>query len=270
MNTIPSGSQSRRLSENERAQFRVDGYVSRLPLFDTDAVREIQRRFFELCDLLPTELDMSRVNCWHKANIWVYNLSRTPSLLDYIEDLAGQNFFLWGAQFFCKFPRDGTVVPWHQDAQYWPLTPRKAVTAWIAIFDTDRENAAMQVVRGTHLTGDVEHHAVEGEHYILSQAIDPASIDSNQVVSLELRAGEISLHDDGLMHGSGPNSTDRMRAGLALRFSPCDVKCDMSVWPNFESYLVRGTDEFRYNPEGKIPSGEGFPIDKFQHSSDFE
>ena len=52
----------------------------------------------------------------------------------------------------------------------------------------------------------------------------------------------MSLHDDGLLHGSGANLSDRIRCGLAMRFCPHDVKCDRSVWPTFEAYPVRGIE----------------------------
>ncbi|HCN07391.1 MAG TPA: phytanoyl-CoA dioxygenase family protein, partial [Lentisphaeria bacterium] len=37
---------------------------------------------------------------------------------------------------------------WHQDAQFWPLYPHRAVTVWLVIFDTDEQNGAMRVVNG--------------------------------------------------------------------------------------------------------------------------
>ena len=51
----------------------------------------------------------------------------------------------WGSHFFCKMPGDGKRVSWHQDASYWPLTPSKAVTVWLAIDDADAENACMRL-----------------------------------------------------------------------------------------------------------------------------
>ena len=53
-----------------------------------------------------------------------------------------------GGQFFHKEPHSGSIVPWHQDAQYWPLKPANAVNTWLAVYDTDKENGAMKVVSG--------------------------------------------------------------------------------------------------------------------------
>ena len=55
-----------------------------------------------------------------------------------------------------------------------------------------------------------------------------------------------------------------------MRFCPTEVKCDLNVWPKFESYLVRGVDEFKYNPVGKEPKGYNYPIKVGQGSWEFQ
>ncbi|MBJ66834.1 MAG: hypothetical protein CME28_02360 [Gemmatimonadetes bacterium] len=81
-------------------------------------------------------------------------------------------FFQWDGGFFVKYPGEGNFVPWHQDSQYWPLSPRKTITASLAFYDGTRDNGAMQVLRGSHRLGQIPHHDVTGEEYILGQEID--------------------------------------------------------------------------------------------------
>ncbi|MEM7403914.1 MAG: phytanoyl-CoA dioxygenase family protein [Pseudomonadota bacterium] len=259
----------RRLSAVEIEQFARDGYVKNLPVFSAAGVAGLQRGFESLASRLPADIDISRVNMWHKCSRWFYDLCRTPAILDYVEDLLGPNFYQWGGQFFVKYPGDGTVVPWHQDAQYWPLAPRRTVTVWLALFDTDTDNAAMQVVRGSHREGEFEHTTNDAPHLTLDQEVAQSAVDPERVVTLSLRAGEISLHDDGLLHGSGPNDSNRVRAGITMRYCPTHVRCDRRVWPTFECYMARGSDAFRLNPHGVAPDAEGFPVRRFQHSSEF-
>jgi hypothetical protein len=90
---------------------------------------------------------------WHKCSRTFYDLSRHPASLDYVEDLIGPDFFQWAGQFFVKYPGDGPEVPWHQDAQYWPLAPQQTVSVWLAVYNTNANNAAMQVVSGSHRRG---------------------------------------------------------------------------------------------------------------------
>jgi ectoine hydroxylase-related dioxygenase (phytanoyl-CoA dioxygenase family) len=60
-----------------------------------------------------------------------------------LKDILREEIVLWGQQLFAKIPNDGRVVPMHQDAVYWPMTPSKSVPVWIAIDDSDADNAAM-------------------------------------------------------------------------------------------------------------------------------
>lgn len=265
----PASPAARRLTAAEKDQFRRDGYVKNLPVFGPAGVAAVQRLFHDLAARLPADVDINRVNMWHKCSRRFHDLCRTPAILDYVEDLIGPDFFQWGGQFFVKYPHDGSEVPWHQDAQYWPLTPHRTVTVWLAVFATDDANAAMQIVRGSHTAGALRHHTNAAPHLVLDQEVDAELIDRDNIVTLDLKAGEISLHDDGLLHGSGANNSERVRAGITMRFCPTEVVCDLSVWPTFEAYLARGTDRFRRNPAGPVPAGEGFPVRKFQHSSDF-
>ncbi len=268
-NRLSTDQRATRLTEEQKQQFTDWGYITRLPLFDDAGTTDLQRRFGEFCDLLPPDVDISRINNWHKANRWIYDLCHIPAILNYVEDLLGPNFFHWGASFFCKFPGDQTEVPWHQDAQYWPLHPHRAVTIWLAFFDTDETNGAMRVVQGSHHLGEVAHQEVQGKHFMLGQQVVASAFDPHDVVSLCLRAGQISIHDDAIIHGSPANCSNHVRAGLTLRYSATDSKCDLAVWPSFESYPARGVDEYRFNPVGKVPQADGFPIRAQQNSSDF-
>lgn len=264
-----AGASARRLTEDEKRQFRDQGYVKNLQVFDAHAVATLQTRFDELWGKLPQGTDINKVNCWHKANRWAYDLCCTPEILNCVEDLLGGDLFLWGCQFFCKLPGVSTDVPWHQDAQYWPLTPRETVTVWLALYDTDESNGAMQVVAGSHRRGLQAHDTVEGEQYVLAQAIDPNLFDSDDIVTIDLKAGQMSLHDDRLIHGSGPSNSGQRRVGLTMRLSPARVRCDLEVWPNFEAYLLRGQDEYRHNPQGKVPTEDAVPTRMFPLSKEF-
>ena len=75
--------------------------------------------FNELKNRLPGNVDINKTNMWHKASKKFYDVAHTPEILDYVEDLLGPNFYLWGGQFFYKAAFSKSIVPWHQDSQYW-------------------------------------------------------------------------------------------------------------------------------------------------------
>ena len=260
----------RRLSANEKLQYKNEGYITGLPVFADKAKDDLNGLFVSLSSRLDNSINLNKTAQWHKASLKFYNLCTTSAILDYVEDLLGPNFFLWGGQFFLKEPKDGSVVPWHQDAQYWPLSPARAVTVWLALYDTDEENAAMKIVKGSHNEGMFNHQTNKASNLVLDQEVSKDQIKEENIVSLILKAGEISLHDDGLLHGSEANNSSRRRCGITMRFSPVNVKADLSIWPHFESQLIRGIDNYNLNPIAPIPRGEATPTGKFQHSREFK
>ena len=262
----------RRLTNKEKQQYSEQGYVKNLPVFSYNGALELQGLFEELSSRLPSDVDINKTNMWHKASKKFHDLCRTPEILDYVEDILGPNFVQWGGQFFHKEPKSGSVVPWHQDAQYWPLKPANAVTVWLAVYDTDKENGAMKVVSGSHKKGSngFKHHTNNASHLVLDQEVSEDQIDKDNIVYMDLKAGEISLHNDALLHGSDPNNSDRRRCGITMRFSPTNVKGDLNEWPFFETQLARGIDSFKLNPIAQIPRGEATPIKRFCYSKDFE
>ena len=71
-------------------------------------------------------------------------------IIDVGSDLLGDTVVLRHSHLFAELPGDPKRVSWHQDASYWPLTPSRVVSAWLAIDDTDVANSAMQVIPGSH------------------------------------------------------------------------------------------------------------------------
>ena len=262
----------RRLTNKEKQQYSEQGYVKNLPVFSHDGALELQGLFEELSSRLPSDVDINKTNMWHKASKKFHDLCRTAEILDYVEDILGPNFVQWGGQFFHKEPQSGSVVPWHQDAQYWPLEPANAVTVWLAVYDSDEENGAMKVVSGSHKKGanGFKHHTNDASHLVLDQEVSEDQIDKDKIIYMNLKAGEISLHNDALLHGSDPNNSNRKRCGITMRFSPTNVKGDLNEWPFFETQLARGEDTFKLNPIAQIPRGEATPIKRFCFSKDFE
>jgi non-haem Fe2+, alpha-ketoglutarate-dependent halogenase len=157
-----------------------------------------------------------------------------------VKDILGENVVAWGSHFFCKMPGDGKRVAWHQDASYWPLTPSKAVTVWLAIDDADIENACMRFIKGSHWSGHLTYRPSNpAEHNVLNQTVDNAEQFGDPVDDI-LKAGEISVHADLLLHGSEANQSNRRRCGLTLRYCAAEVRAG-SGW-NAKGIVVSGVD----------------------------
>lgn len=229
------------LSREQVAQFNRDGYVRGLRVFDAEGTAR-NRQYFDalLARVLAAGGDSYSISTAHLKYGYVYDLITNPRIVDCVADILGPNVIGWGSHFFCKMPKDGKEVAWHQDASYWPLTPSKTVTVWLAIDDADRENACMKFIAGSQHVGHLTYRpSSEADHNVLNQSIDNAE-QYGSVVYDELRAGEISIHADLLLHGSEANVSDRRRCGLTLRYCTPDVRAG-SEW-NKKGVVVRGSD----------------------------
>jgi hypothetical protein len=229
------------LAQEEIARFNRDGYLKGIRIFGDDEIADI-RRYFD--DLLARTLagggDSYSISTAHLRYGRVYDLLTDPRLVSLVKDLLGENVIAWGSHFFCKMPGDGKRVSWHQDASYWPLTPSKAVTIWLAIDDATVENACMRYIPGSHLLGHLTYRLSEDdESNVLNQTVEGAETLAPPV-DVELKAGEISLHSDLLLHGSEANTSQRRRCGLTLRYCPADVRAGLG-W-NAKGVIVAGSD----------------------------
>ena len=126
------------LSIEQVARYNRDGYVAPVRIFSDAEILSIRSYFDDLLKrVMQAGGDSYSISSAHLKYGPVYDILTEPRIIDVVADLLGENVIAWGSHFFCKMPRDGKAVAWHQDASYWPLSPSKAVTVWLAIDDSD-------------------------------------------------------------------------------------------------------------------------------------
>ena len=245
----------RLLTKAQIAQYNDQGYLCPFDIFNSEEIAEI-RAYFD--DLLPKAMaagwNSYEVTNWHKHCRSVYDLVTNNRILDYVQDLLGEILILRHSHFFAKLPGDGKRVSWHQDASYWPLTPSKVVSAWLAIDDVDVDNGAMQVIPGSHKNAQVAFEkSSKTENNVLNQTVHHPEKYGDGPVSLKLKAGHMSLHSDWILHGSEPNMSTRRRCGLAMRFLSSEVRA-YNGW-NQHSIVCRGIESTEHWANHPRPEG---------------
>lgn len=238
----PSPVQNPQVLQKEQVEaFNRDGYVKGIRIFDDAEMAEHRAYFDELLNqVLRSGGNSYSISTAHLKHGKVYDILTHPRIVSRVRDLLGENVVAWGSHYFCKMPNDGKVVHWHQDASYWPLTPTKAVTVWLAIDDADVENACMRYIPGSHHYGHLTYRLTEdSEDAVLNQEVTNAS-EFGAPLDVELKAGEVSMHSDLLLHGSEANRSNRRRCGLTLRYCAAEVRAGLD-W-NQKGILVSGED----------------------------
>ncbi len=207
------------LSTEQIARYHRDGYLVpdfRMPVQTLEAIKaryaallEREPRFRDYCPMLidydPGFLDYCD----------------NDEILDMVSQLIGPDIALWNTSFFAKPAGNGKRTPWHQDGEYWPIRPLATCTAWLALDDSTPENGCLRVIRGSHTARALRaHNTVTADDVTLNQELDAAEYDEADAVDIVLEAGQISLHDVYLLHGSEPNTSPKSRRGMTMRFMP--------------------------------------------------
>ena len=250
-----------RLTDAQLAEYHEAGFVipdyrlSESTLADIRAAhsRFIERypAFADYCPaLLPLETEFLK-------------FARDETILNMVGQVLGNNFALWNSSFFAKPARVGTCTPWHQDGEYWAMRPLATCTVWMAIDDATPENGCLRFIPGSHKGKRTRKHQVNNAPGLaLNQELTQDEFEESEGVDLVLEAGQMSLHDVYLVHGSEPNRSDHPRRGMTLRFMPTSSYYDREIerrqnasspYPSLNEqelrnlqrvplYLMRGTD----------------------------
>lgn len=229
----------RSLSAAQIAQYNDLGFVQPFDVFSADEIDEIRRRVDGyMADLGPD--GAYGINCYQARLSGLWDIATDSRIVDRVADLIGPDVLCWATAILSKKPHDPKAVPWHQDASFWALSPARTVTVWLAIDDADEDNSAMRFIPGTHDRGALPVAATEGEAHVFHKGTAHADA-LGEPVTNSLKAGQMSLHADMLVHGSLANRSNRRRCGLTLRYCPPSVRITDDLWARgVEAILCRG------------------------------
>lgn len=246
------------LSPAQIRRYHEDGYIVpdfRLPPAQLEAIKQ---RHAQLLQTHPQFRDYCPALLEYDAGFLDYSNNR--DILDMVGQLIGGDIALWNMSFFAKPAGDGKRTPWHQDGEYWPIRPLATCTAWLAVDDSTRENGCLRVIRGSHKSRQLRaHNTLDRSDVTLTQELDASEYDESQAVDIELQAGQISLHDVYLLHGSEANTSPKSRRGMTMRFMPTtsvfdrDLAREKSIRMKITDhsaravYLMRGVDRSGQN-----------------------
>ena len=228
------------MSNALKKKYDKNGYAIIRDVIDPELVSEVEDHVHWLSKKYPD----TRPEAFHHSLLvhdpFIHHLLDNKNLLDIIEAIIGPDIALFGAHYIAKKPYDGKPVGWHQDGSYWPLEPMEVVSVWLAGTDSTTENACMRVIPGTQnkkMLKPSEMINLDTEEYVLDLAIRPGDIDDADAVDIELKAGDISIHNPSIVHGSNSNVSDKWRIGLTLRYIPTSTYVNREGW---DCILLRG------------------------------
>lgn len=132
-------------------------------------------------------------------------------------------------QFLAKKPsKAGAEFAMHQDLGYWPKTKNTwTATFSLALSDSEIVNGCLQVIPGTNKESSLRKH--EPKSYKGEDGNEKTSRDdshtliiktdaSEEKVYLPVKRGDVTIHDERIIHGSGGNESKEWRKTYVMAF----------------------------------------------------
>lgn len=238
-------------TDHELANYQRDGFYVARRLFAPDEIDKL-RRFAECDPSFASSVygrkdatgHETKLALWNHAGDDLYSMfARSPRIIERMEQALGGEVYLYHMKMMLKEPRVGGAWEWHQDYGYWYhngcLLPLLA-SCLIAVSRANQANGCLQVLRGSHLMGRIDHGKTGEQTGADLERVD-AALARMELVHVECEPGDAIFFDSNLLHRSDMNTSDEPR------------------WSLICCYNARRNDPYkesrhpRYSPLAKVP-----------------
>ena len=214
----------RSLTTEQISEFQDNGYLIVPKLFDVEEAKilhvaaKADKAFSEHAyDLEDGEGGKAQLVLWNKAgeDLWGA-IARSERIVDAMEALLGDEVYHYHSKMSIKRPRTGGAWSWHQDYGYWYqngcLFPDMA-SAFIAIDPNTKANGCLQVLRGSHKMGRIEHGRLGDQTGYDPDRVDAAK-KNMEIIYVEIEPGDTLFFHSNTLHRSDQNTSEHPRWSL--------------------------------------------------------
>jgi phytanoyl-CoA hydroxylase len=222
------------MTDVQREEYLRDGYLTYPGLLDSDQLQKLLAEIDSITgDSTLAKHDKSKLEMEPKQGPdgrlvrRIYDpcsrytpfreLSDSPKLLDAVEALLGPDLLFQYSKINMKPASIGSIVEWHQDLSYYPLTNSSSLAVLLYLDDADVANGCLQVIPGRQ-NGRLLNHTQDG--YFVGKIVE--AVDEAEAVPLEGQAGTAIFMNCMTPHASVTNRSDRPRRTLILSYRAAD------------------------------------------------
>jgi len=216
-----------KLTAAQVATYHKDGCLVVKDFLSREEVKKLQDIAFEdgvmrkhAFDLNDQTGKKTKLTLWYKPGNDTYGLLTRSNRI-----IASTNELMDGDSPVCHFhsklmqkePKVGGAWEWHQDYGYWYknkfLFPEQMMSVMIAITDANKANGCLQVIKGSHKMGRIEH-GFAGEQVGASQHYVDLAFKTMELAYVEIKAGDALFFHSNILHRSEANTSDTARWSL--------------------------------------------------------
>lgn len=242
------------INDQDVEAFRRDGYLFVRGLFTREEIDLLGRavRQDKAMDDAASKMDDGkghavRLSLWNHPGDGIYGMfARCRRVVDTMEKLLADEVYHYHSKMILKDARTGGAWAWHQDYGYWYqngcLFPDMA-SVMTAVDRATQENGCLQVLRGSHRLGRV-NHILSGDQAGADMERVNEALKRMELVYCEMEPGDSLFFHGNTLHSSAQNDSEFPR------------------WTLISCYNAKHNDPYkdshhpRYTPLQKVDDSE--------------
>lgn len=242
------------LTQSDKENFDKNGFIFKrhffleeeIDLVYNTAVNDevIQKETYGRAD---SEGNKTNLALWYSLDDSLYSLlARSKRMVSGVELLLGGQPGHYHTKLMQKEPKVGGAWEWHQDYGYWYqdgfLLPQM-LSVMTALTPCTKENGCLQVLKGTHKIGRINHGVTGGQKGVDQERLEIA-LDRYDRQYVEMEPGDSLFFHSNLLHRSDMNRSDNPRWSL------------ISAYNRITNKPFKGDNTSSYRPIDVIPNTE--------------
>ncbi len=218
-------------SASLKEQYNRDGFYIHKNLFTSEEIELLYGLAVNDDLLRKNALDLNdqtgkrtRLTLWFTPGDDIYGLlTRSQKTIDIVKKLLGEGDIChFHSKLMQKEPKVGGAWEWHQDYGYWYkngfLYPDAMISVMIAFTEATKENGCLQVLKGSHKMGRLEHHFV-GEQQGADEPFVNEALKIFEKEYVELEPGDALFFHSNLLHMSDANLSEKPRWSIISAYN---------------------------------------------------
>ena len=213
-----------KLSPEQLKAYERDGYIVVKSFCSEAEVDKLYKVALEDDAMVKNALDLNdqsgkktKLSLWFTPGNDAFGyLIRSEKMVHAVGQLLDSNAPVchFHSKLMQKEPKVGGAWEWHQDYGYWYknqfMFPDQLMSVMVALTKANKENGCLQVIKGSHKMGRV-NHGFAGEQVGADMVMVNNALKTMDLVYCELEPGDALFFHSNLLHRSEANLSDHPR-----------------------------------------------------------
>jgi len=212
------------LSNDQVQRYRRDGYLVLPKFFNTAEIDKLYHTALADDAMRKNALDLNdqtgkktKLSLWFTPGNDVFGyMTRSERMIAAVRPLLESDAAVchFHSKLMQKEPRVGGAWEWHQDYGYWYknqfMFPNQLISVMVALTEANKANGCLQVIRGSHHVGRV-NHGFAGEQVGADMVMVNNALQTMPLDYCELAPGDALIFHSNLLHRSEANLSEHPR-----------------------------------------------------------